>query len=77
MSPDNTKEAFVKLPNNTDDECWKRLAKCGLGNIMVCKLLVISCWLQLVNLIPGILYLLFVFNIILLAYCSYNYVISM
>ena len=32
MSPDNTKEAFVKLPNNTDDECWKRLAKCGLAN---------------------------------------------
>jgi hypothetical protein len=32
MSPDNKKEAFVKLPNNTDDECWKRLAKCRLAN---------------------------------------------
>ena len=32
MSPENIKEAFVKIPNNTDNECWKRSEKCKLAN---------------------------------------------
>ena len=35
MIPDNTKKPFVNLPNNTDDECWNRLAKCGLANVPI------------------------------------------
>ena len=32
MTPDNTKQNFIELPNNRSDECWDILNKIGLAN---------------------------------------------